>query len=245
MKKVMSTAASILFLIFALVAFGLMISLSYSAVARIFPNDAIKPLWGVAMADVAALVWMLVFAFKAKGFVQRAAAALNFLLALAGTLALVSLETIMAGQDFISVGAQYGQWLVYLFIGLTACNIIGVYAHHLTDPEVLDEIEQRSDLDEVLADARRQARESNQAQLAALGAVIAARYRDDILVRLGIPVAPVVIEGRVSPSGQDDANAGVPAPALTQDDSLLTPFKRDDDKGEGAAPAVPFRKEAL
>jgi len=184
MSEVLKKVATLLFWLFAIVAFGLMVSLTYSAIMKIFPGDQIKAIWGVSMFDFACVIWLMTFAFKSEGMGQRAGALINFILALLGTLGMVALEVLIGGQDLLTVDTSMGEKIVYLFIGITVANLCGIYWHHLTEPSVTDEIEQRSEMDKVTEEARAQASQQVREMLPEMGRVIAARYVQDVYSRL-------------------------------------------------------------
>jgi hypothetical protein len=186
-KNVMLKLAQMAFIAFGLVVFALMLSFSFSALGRVYPNNLPNQLMGLALFDLGAVVWMLVFIYKAKGSWQRAGAFALFLADFSGSLGLVAIEVLLGGQSYVKVADWVGQALVYIFIAAIALNLIGVYFQHFTEPAVQSEIENQSMADEIEEEARRQAGESNKLNLRDLGKQLAHRMQNDVRVRLSLP----------------------------------------------------------
>jgi hypothetical protein len=187
MKSVMKYVALIAFALFALAVFALMMSFSYAALGRVYPGNMINQVMGLVLFDIGAVVWLITFAFKAEGGMQRAGALVCFIADFIGTLVLVALEVLIGGQTYVAVEPWVGQMLIYVFIAATVFNLAGIYFHHVMDPVVQSEIEDQSLIDDLQAEARRQAGEQNKIDTHDVGAQLAQRIQNNVRSRLGLP----------------------------------------------------------
>lgn len=157
MKKVLSSITRWIFGAFGVAILGLLMSLTYQALGRIFPGSLENQLWGLILFDVAAICWALAFIFGSETVGQYAVAALGFLTGFLGTLLMVGAE-VMLGQNLTPVQTQQvGQWMVYGFIGATALHAILLYAHHAAGKEIRQRIDIGIARGEVTSEAIRQA----------------------------------------------------------------------------------------
>lgn len=138
MKKVLQTASKYLFGAFGIAVLALLMSLTYSALARIFPDSLVNRMWGLVMFDIAAMAWALAFVFGSESTGQYATAALGFVVAFLGTLGMVAAEVILSSGQ-IETG-DIGRWMVYGFIVVTALHAALLYAHHATAPDIHEKI---------------------------------------------------------------------------------------------------------
>jgi len=142
MKKVLGTMAGFIFGAFGIGVLGLLMSLTYQALQKLFPNSFENQIWGLIVYDIAAICWMLAFVFKSKSIMQYAASGFGFIVALIGTLAMVASEVMLGGQNLVPTQTQQiGQWMVYGFIGVTILHVIMLYAHHGAAPEIWEQID--------------------------------------------------------------------------------------------------------
>jgi len=140
MLKVLKFTSGIIFGVFALAIFGLLMSLTYEALGRIFPQSFINQLWGLILFDIAAICWALAFAFKSGTVQQYAVCALGFLVAFVGTMTMVGAEVMLSGS-LVETNNNLGQWLVYGFIIVTALHTALLYAYHFGSAALKQEIE--------------------------------------------------------------------------------------------------------
>src|SRR5690349_18592077 len=98
MKKVLGKMSAFLFGGFGIAVLALLMSLTYGALQRLFPNSFTNQMWGLVMFDVAAMCWALAFVFQSKSTIQYAAAGIGFVVAFVGTLLMVAAEVILSGQ---------------------------------------------------------------------------------------------------------------------------------------------------
>ena len=88
MKRIMPYVGKILFSLFMLGAIAFLLSLSWSALSKVFPDSVVNQAFGLIMFDVAALAWLMAFIYVAKGFQQRGLSLTMSVISLIGTLGL-------------------------------------------------------------------------------------------------------------------------------------------------------------
>src|SRR5689334_16450903 len=140
MKKVLGSATGILFAVFSIAILGLLMSLTFGALGKLFPDNFTNQLWGLVLFDIAAMIWAIVFVFQSKSTMQYALAAIGFVAAFVGTLGMVAVEVMLGGQTYVQVSDWVGQWLVYGFVIMTALHSALLYAHHGSTPEIHEKI---------------------------------------------------------------------------------------------------------
>jgi hypothetical protein len=195
MKKVIGGIAGLFFAVFCIGVIGLMISLTYSALGRIFPNDFENQMWGLVIFDIATLAWAFAFVYKSHSVGQYVASGAGFLVGLIGTLGMIAAEVTLSGQNLtggsVDLG-QIGQWMVYGFIACTALHVILVYAHHAAGPELAQQIStgiSRGQIrDRAIHDAEKQLEVETAALARDITADIVASVRRDL--QLPIPADP-------------------------------------------------------
>ena len=138
MKKVLQTASKYIFAAFGIAVLALLMSLTYSALARIFPDSLVNRMWGLVMFDIAAMCWALSFVFGCESTGQYATSAIGFIVGFVGTLGMVAAEVALS-SGMIETG-DIGKWMVYGFIIVTAMHAGLLYAHHATAPDIHEKI---------------------------------------------------------------------------------------------------------
>jgi hypothetical protein len=199
MKKVIATATGILFAVFGLAILGLLMSLTFGALGKLFPGNFTNQLWGLVLFDIAAMIWALAFVFKCQSTGQYAVAAIGFLAAFVGTLGMVAMEVMLSGQTYVEVEDWVGQWLVYGFVIMTALHSSLLYAHHAAAPDIHEKINVGIARGEIVTEAIKQATQSLDVQKSALAESITqdivAQVKRDLGLRRGqvldLPALPV------------------------------------------------------
>lgn len=138
MKKVLQAASKYIFAAFGVAVLALLMSLTYSALARIFPDSLVNRMWGLVMFDIAAMCWALSFVFGSESTGQYATAAIGFVVAFIGTLGMVAAEVILSSGQ--TEAGDIGKWMTYGFIIVTALHAALLYAHHATAPDIHEKI---------------------------------------------------------------------------------------------------------
>lgn len=170
MKKVLKTASKYVFGAFGIAVLALLMSLTYSALARIFPDNLVNRAWGLVMFDIAAMCWALAFVFGSESTGQYATAAIGFVTGFIGTLGMVAAEVILS-SGAVEPGDLH-KWMVYGFIVVTALHAALLYAHHATAPEIHERINVGIARGEIVSEAIAQATKQLDEQKAELAHTI-------------------------------------------------------------------------
>jgi hypothetical protein len=189
MKKVLGTMSKFVAAGFSIAVLALLMSLTYGALQRIFPDSFSNQMWGLVMFDIAAMCWALIFVFQSKSVGQYAASGIGFIVAFLGTLGMVAAEVILSGQDLAQIDtAQIGKWMIYGFIGVTAIHALLVYVHHGTAPEIAEQINVGVARGEIVSEAISQATKTLDEQKAILAQTIHQEIVSQVKRDLNIPI---------------------------------------------------------
>jgi len=194
MKKVLGGMSKFIFAGFGIAVLALLMSLTYGALQRLFPNSLSNQMWGLVMFDIAAMCWAIAFVFQSKSVGQYAAAGIGFLVAFIGTLGMVSAEVMLSGQTLTQEEIlQIAKWMTYGFIIVTAIHAALVYAHHATGPDIHEQINVGIARGEIVTEAISQATKSLEEQKAALAVTI----HNDIVSQVKRDLGLQAIDGTV------------------------------------------------
>ncbi len=230
MKKVLQAMSKYIFAAFGVAVLGLLMSLTYSALARVFPDNLVNRLWGLTMFDIAAIAWALAFVFASESVGQYASAGIGFVVAFVGTLGMVAAEVVLSSGAVEPGNIQ--QWMVYGFIVVTALHAALLYAHHATAPDIHEKINVGIARGEIVTEAIRQATVSLEEQKASLAHTIHADIVSQVKRDLGLlPVNGTPFE----PKPKNEPKTYEQTSFLP----VLTANQNTEDKG-ASAPA-PFR----
>lgn len=155
MKKVIQSASKYIFAAFCIAVLGLLMSLTYSGLTRIFPDSLINRIWGLVMFDIAAMAWAISFTFNSETTNQYAIAAVGFVVSFVGTSGIVAAE-VMLSSGAVQTN-DINQWMVYGFIIVTTLHAALTYAHHATGAEMHQQIEIGIARGEIVTEARKKA----------------------------------------------------------------------------------------
>jgi len=187
MKKVLGAMSGIIFAVFSIAILGMLMSFTWGALGKLFPDNFVNQMWGMVMFDIAAMCWALAFVFKSSSVGQYAAAGIGFIIAFLGTLLMVTAEVIMGGQTFVQ-NVNMGQYLVYGFVIVTAIHAALIYLHHASAPEIHEKINIGIARGEITTEAIRQATAELDEQKADLARTISGRISNDVKRDLNLPV---------------------------------------------------------
>ena len=188
MKKILKPLAGFLFAGFIIGMFGLVISLTFSALGRIFPDNFANQLIGLVLFDIAALAWGMAFVFKSESTSQYALAAIGFLVGLAGTFIMIGSEVMLSAEGLTEAPEWLGKALTYTFIAASAIHLSLGYGHAATSPEVDAQIRLGASQAGITSEAIRQAEQELENNRAALGQLITPRLTGNIRRNLNLPV---------------------------------------------------------
>jgi hypothetical protein len=189
MRDVVKVCSKILFYALAAAIFAWTCSLTIALVSRLLPGDAITPFFALAIFDIGALAWALVFLFQAAGLPQRAISLLAMVLDIAGVILMSIGELFLGGQQLTAIPEGLGTIVVWA-VGLwTAANLVAIYAYHIADPDEMAEIRIRSMQDKIQDEALNQVEAQAHVEAQMLAAQIAKTNYADLLARLRLPSA--------------------------------------------------------
>jgi len=194
MKKVLASASGIIFAVFGVAVLGLLVSLTFGALGKLFPNNFSYQIWGLVLFDIAAIVWALAFVFKSGTTMQYAIAAIGFLAAFTGTLGMVAVEVMLSGQEYVVVQPWVGQFMVYGFVIVTAIHVALLYGHHFTAVEIHEKINIGIARGEVVTEAIRQATTTLEIEKSYLAQTIRVDIVNQVKRDLGLPDAMQVLD---------------------------------------------------
>jgi len=189
MKKILKPLSAFLFAGFLIGMFFLVISLTFSALGRIFPDNFTNQIVGLVLFDLAALCWGLAFVFQSESTSQYAIAAIGFLVGLAGTFVMIASEVMLSAEGLAQAPDWLGRALTYTFIGASALHLSLGYAHAATAPDVDAQIRLGASQAEITSEAIRQAEQELESKRAALGDVIRPRLVANIKRNLNLPMS--------------------------------------------------------
>lgn len=189
MKKILPTLAGMIFGAFLIGMFGLVISLTFSALGRIFPGNFANQLIGLVLFDIAALAWGLSFVYKSKSVGQYALAAIGFIVGLAGTMVMIASEVMLSAQDLATPPEWIGKTMTYAFIGAAVIHLVLGYLHNAASPEVDASIRLGAAQAEIMSEAIKQAELELDTNREVMGSVIRARLVADIRRDLRLPMS--------------------------------------------------------
>ena len=234
--------AGIIFAVFSVAILGLLMSLTFGALGKLFPGNFTNQLWGLVLFDIAAIVWALVFVFKSESTGQYALAAIGFIAAFVGTLGMVAVDVMLGGQTYVQVDDWVGQWLVYGFVIMTAIHSALLYGHHGAAPDIHQKINVGIARGEIVTEAINQATQSLDTQKAILAQTITQDIIEQVKRDLGISRGQVLDLPALPVTYADPQNAHVERPAAFSFSNLLPVnwwAKKDGNKTyEAAAPTV-------
>ena len=231
MKKLFAAIAGIIFGAFGIGVLGLLISLTYSALGRIFPDNFENQMWGLVLFDIATIAWFLAFVFQSHSLAQYAAAGVGFLTGLVGTIGMVAAEVTLSSGTLTGKTdtSQIGQWMVYAFIAATIIHVILIYAHHGGSPEISQKINTGIARGEIVDQAMKDAVKQLDVEKAALAQDIT----EDILsqVKRDLQLTPIrntIFDRRQTktqplPYPIDDATKSMYAPGTQFTDGTSNP----------------------
>lgn len=198
MKKVLGTMSKFIGAAFSVAVLALLMSLTYGALQKLFPNSFSNQMWGLVMFDIAAMCWALIFVFQSKSTLQYAAAGIGFIVGFVGTLGMVAAEVMLSGQTLTPIQTgEIGRWMVYGFIVVTALHAALVYAHHAGAPEIHEQINVGVARGEIVTEAIRQATATLEVEKADLAQTIHHDIVSQVKRDLGLtPIQDTVFDRR-------------------------------------------------
>jgi hypothetical protein len=192
MKKLIPHIASVFFSLFSAGVIVLLMTYTFQALARVFPDNLIAQGMGMILFDLAAIAWLGAFIYLCRSIMQYAFAFIGFIIGLLGTLGMVAIEVMLGGQTLMEPPAWTNQALIYGFIGAAVAHVILFYAYKLSAPEISAEISLGVETANITEEALKQAEEALLSQRNSLGGVIAPRLVSNVRRNLGLPAGGVL-----------------------------------------------------
>lgn len=242
MKKLMPNLASVSFAIFGGGVVILLMTYTFQALTRVFPDNFIAQLMGMILFDFAAIAWLQTFIYLCKSVMQYVFAFLGFLIGLAGTLLMVSIEVILGGQTLMEPPTWINEGLVYGFIGAAVLHVFLFYAFKLSAPEISAEIALGIETANITEEAMKQAEQHLLMNRGMLGASIMPRLVGNVQRNLGLPVSGDLLD--LSAYDVPDTRQALPAQISTRKPSFLSRLKTAAQILIKGGDATPQRKSA-
>lgn len=173
MKNIFGSVGKYLGYLFAALIISYTATLNFQVAGRLVPGNLFMQAMTVALFDVAALVWFVMFITQARGTAQWAFALIGWLVGLIGAVILAGGELIL-GQNLVvfSNPERLGWILIATVIVACITHVLLTYLFHLNDPAVKNRIEIGQKVAEKIARAHEDARNELDRNSAALTAGI-------------------------------------------------------------------------
>jgi hypothetical protein len=232
MKKALGFATNILFFTMITVLIGLMSSYTITFVGKLFPSDWIKQWGSLVIFDAGAVIWFLVFMFKAKGAGQRGTSLLGLVIDFIGGVILAGAEIFTAAETYLSnptTAAWLRETATYVLMIWLAINIALTYIFHITDPKTQQDMRARNIQDQITDKALDMA----EAKVNMISAQLADELSDgmklDVLAQLNItnpnllPASKRVIDAQARDTDTKTETELVPSGKIRRANRLTTP----------------------
>ena len=119
MKTLAKPIAKTVFYLLAGVLLVWTASLTLSFLGRALPEIKLAKYFALAVFDIGAVAWLLVFIASAEGIAQRVIAVLACVLDLVGIGLMVVAETMLGGQNYVSIPENLGAIAIW---GIAICS---------------------------------------------------------------------------------------------------------------------------
>lgn len=146
-----------LFYLFAAVVIVWMVTNTKGMLDMVFPGNVVIPWLGLAVFDLGAIAWLVVFLRDSSGTGQRSISVVASLVSLIGAIAMTVAHLYMGGQTITDVPAEMGTYVIWAIGVMTALHATAVWAYHILDPLEMMEIKQKLGEDRIIALAYKKA----------------------------------------------------------------------------------------
>jgi hypothetical protein len=187
-NRIKKWIASAVFTLLGLVVIGYSIKLAYDVMAVLFPKDPVLKFMAIALYDGGVIGWLLAYVAKAKGTPQRGISLLMTVLDFIGVAAMAIAGIYLGGQTLADVPQWVGNLVVIATIAATVLNAGAYYFYHANDPDTIEEIQAQELEDDLVEEARDQARYQVQRKAQEMGAIMANRVTARLKYRLRLPM---------------------------------------------------------
>ena len=206
--------AKLVFGLITIAVFGWMLTNTYAMLKLVFPNDVYLPWLGLAVFDLGAIAWLLVFIMTAHGTEQHAIALVSSALSLLGAVAMTVAHLYFGGQKFTQIPDSLGTYAIWIVGIMTAVHGVAIWAFHLRNPDAILKRQSRQHMDAVLAQALLQSRQ----QTAAMKGDLAQQISDAQMAALSRRVSEMAgANGRAAlPNGKGTYIPAPPEPEVLE-----------------------------
>lgn len=237
MTKLFPYFAKLLFGVFVLGIVAAVMFYSFKGLGLIFPNDLMGQLFGMALFDIATIVWFFTFISGCASTMQYVFSGIGFLLGLGGTLGLVSIEVGLS-SGMLAAGTMQKP-LTYIFIAALVGHLVLIYAHHASEPNISAGISLGVEKAKITDQAEKEAAQILTQNLPHLSAPIAARLVQEVMKDLNIqPRQGEIIDLPALTVAPAPAEA-VPGSKLSRLDFFKSLFIKKDEQPRTYQQAVP------
>ena len=184
MKKLLPHFVTVIFTLFALGVAAATLFYSFNGLGLIFPNDLLGQGFGMLLFDIAMFIWFMTFISKCESTMQYVFSMIGFLVGLAGTIGLVSIEVGISSGLFVA--AEMTKPLTYIFIGVMIGHLILLYAHHSAAPNVSASISLGVEKAKIVDKAGSDAESILTKNIAGLSAPLANKLVQEVMRDLGL-----------------------------------------------------------
>ena len=183
MKKFYLIPVAILGVVLMAAVFAYSAFLTVDLSTRIFPGRVLEPFLSLALFDMGAVVWFLVFMWGSEGLAQRAIAMLMFILSFFG-MSITSLgDLYLGGQEIAAVSSfwEVGSLMIMMYWLWSAIHTLAGFAFIATHPTVSDQIWRAIHADTITDRARAEARQQVEKTSTALAPAVGYKAHDRIM----------------------------------------------------------------
>lgn len=194
MKKVLAGVGKIVLAVFTLAIVGFMAVMSYETLGRVYPDDPLKQVWGMALFSIGTVAWFVTFLYASEG-AQRPVALLMFVLSIVGEVVYATADVFMGGQTWVAVDPAMGQYVLWTFIGMTFAHGVALYIHFLVEPSRMSDLELSAMQDQAREVSLRKAAEMMQGYQDQIADALARKAVSGVFSDMALPLPGTVIEG--------------------------------------------------
>jgi hypothetical protein len=194
-------------LLFYLVAAALLVwtaSLTLAFVGSALPDMQLARYFALVVFDLGAVAWLLIFVYAAEGIPQRTTALILALLDLAGISLISFAEIFTGGQEITAAPADLATIALWSIGIWTTLNLTGIFAYHLTDTAIMQDIARKTAGDKITARSLRLLEQRTDEIADDVAGVLADRLTRETLVRLSaVPASTqLIIPETSNPNGR-------------------------------------------
>lgn len=187
MRNILVSASRVIFYGLAIALLFWTSTMTLAFVGAALPNLAAAKYFALAIFDVGAVSWLLIFLFAAQGIPQRATALMLAVIDLLGIGLMVFAELFTGGQTITAIPADIGRIALWGIGFWTLINLVGVFAYHITDPDTMQDIARKNAADKITAKSLKLLDSQTDEIADEVAGIMAGRMVRETLLRLDAP----------------------------------------------------------